>query len=128
MNTYRYFNPNPTGTNTRDCVIRAISAVLGISWDDAFDLIADRAKQMGQTMDDNAVYGSVLRQRGFYRAIIPNTCPDCFTARDFCLDNPHGIFVLGFTGHVAAVIDGQLWDSWDSSEMLPTYYWYESEV
>lgn len=125
MNTYRYFNPNPAANVTRDCVIRAMCAVLDLSWDAAFDLIADRAKQMGQTMDDNAVYGSILRQRGFYRAIIPNTCPDCFTARDFCIMNPYGRFVLGFTGHVAAVIDGQIWDSWDSSELLPTYFWYE---
>ena len=91
-------------------------------------MIAERAKQMGQTMDDNAVYGSLLRQRGFIRKIIPNYCPDCYAANDFCLDNPYGVFVLGFTGHVAAVIDGQVWDSWDSRELIPTYYWtYESE-
>lgn len=125
MNTYRYFNPNPFETNTRDCVIRAICAVLDISWDSAFDMIAERAKQMGQTMDDNAVYGSILRQHGFNRAIIPNTCPDCFTAHDFCLQNPFGVYVLGFTGHVAAVIDGQVWDSWDSTDLIPIYYWYE---
>ena len=75
MNTYRYFNPNPVAANTRDCVIRAICAALDMKWDDAFDLIAERAKQMGQTMDDNAVYGSILRQCGFFRAIIPNRRP-----------------------------------------------------
>ncbi len=128
MNTFRYFQPNPTGQNTRDCVIRAMCAVLGLRWDDAFDIVAARAKQMGQTMDDNAVYGSILRQRGFVRKVIPMTCPDCYTAEDFCMDNPDGVFVLGFTGHVAAVIQGQLWDSWDSRELLPTYFWtYEGE-
>ena len=126
MSTYRYFQPNPTGTSTRDCVIRAISAVLDVSWDEAFDLIAERAKQMGQTMDDNAVYGSLLRQRGFVRAIIPNSCPECYSAYDFVRDHPDGIYVLGFSGHVAAVIDGELWDSWDSSDLIPTYYWKEA--
>ena len=123
MNTYRYYNPSPVGNITRDCVIRAVSAALDISWDEAFDLVADRAKQMGQTMDENAVYGSILRQVGFYRAVPPNTCPDCLTAREFCLDHPEGIYVLGFTGHVAAVIDGQVWDSFDSSDMIVNYYW-----
>ena len=126
MNTFRYFNPNPTGVHARDCVIRAVCAALAISWDEAFDLIAERAKQMGQTMDDNAVYGSILRQRGYVRAIIPNTCTDCYTALDFCYDHPVGTYVLGFSGHVAAVIDGELWDSWDSSELIPTYYWKEA--
>ena len=123
MNTYRYYQPNPTGRKTRDCVIRAVSAALNMSWDDAFDIIADRAKAMGETMDENAVYGSILRQCGFYRMVPPNTCPDCFTARDFCLSHPYGVYVLGFTGHVAAVIDGQVWDSFDSSDEIVTYYW-----
>jgi len=127
MSTYRYFNPNPVGNRTRDCIIRAIAAALDISWDEAFDLVAERAKQMGQTMDENAVYGSILRQCGFYRAIVPNYCPDCYTAADFARDHPHGVYVLGFTGHVAALIDGQIWDSWDSSNEIPIYFWGEQE-
>lgn len=123
MNTYRYFNPNPVGNRTRDCVIRAISAALNMTWDDAFDIIADRAKAMGETMDENAVYGSILRQCGFYRAVPPNTCPDCYTAKDFCRTHPYGVYVLGFTGHVAAVIDGQVWDSFDCTDEPITYYW-----
>ena len=123
MNTYRYFNPNPVGNRTRDCVIRAMCAALDLSWDDAFDIIADRAKAMGETMDENAVYGSILRQCGFYRAVPPGTCPDCYTAKDFCRSHPCGVYVLGFTGHVAAVIDGQVWDSFDSSDEIVTYYW-----
>ena len=98
-------------------------AVLNISWDDAFDILADRAKQMGTTMDDNAVYGSVLRQCGFYRMIPPNNCPDCYSAKDFCKAHPYGVYVLGFTGHVAAVIDGRVWDSFDSSDEYVVYYW-----
>lgn len=127
MSMYRYFNPNPVAARTRDCVIRAMCAVLDISWDEAFDLIAERAKQMGQTMDENAVYGSILRQIGFYRATIPNYCPDCYTAADFAREHPKGVYVLGFTEHVAAVIDGQIWDTWDSSNETVTYYWGEQE-
>lgn len=122
MNTYRYFQPNPVGNVTRDCVIRAICAALDMSWDDAFDLLAERAKQMGTTMDENAVYGSILRQCGFYK-MVPLGCPDCYTAREFCLAHPYGVYVLGFTGHVATVIDGQVWDSFDSSDETVTYYW-----
>ena len=123
VNTYRYFNPNPVGVKTRDCAIRAVAAALDISWDRAFDLIAARAKQMGETLDANAAFGSVLRQYGFVREVIPQTCPDCYTARDFCLDHPRGVYVLGFGSHAAAVIDGVLWDSWDSSDEIPQYYW-----
>lgn len=127
MNTFKFWNPNPVANRTDDCSVRAIAAALDISWDDAYDMISERAKSMGEMMHKNAAWGSVLRQHGFKRAIIPNTCPDCFTARDFCFDHPTGVYVLGFDGHVATVIDGQIWDTWDSSDEIPVYYWFERE-
>jgi len=127
MNTYRRYNANPVANRTGDCAIRAVAAALGISWDEAFDLIAYNAKQMGEIMESNAAWGSVLRQHGFQRAVIPNSCPDCFTANDFALDHPRGVYVLGFGNHVATVIDGQLLDTWNSSDEIPQYYWYQEE-
>ena len=124
MKTFELYNANPVANRTRDCAIRAVAVALDVDWDTAFDLIAHNAKQMGETMDADAAWGSVLRQHGFGRAVIPNTCPDCFTARDFCIDNPRGVYVLGFGNHVATVIDGVLIDSWDSSNGIPQYYWY----
>jgi len=123
---WRKYNPNPVSNSTGDCAIRAVCAALGVDWDTAFDMIAARAKQMGEIMESNAVWGSVLRQHGFNRAIIPNTCPDCYTVEDFCIDHPRGVYVLGFSGHVATVIDGQVWDSWDSTGEIPIYYWYHA--
>lgn len=124
---FLYYNPNPVRNNTRDCAIRAISKALDIDWEESFAKIAAMAYSMGETMDANAVWGAVLRQNGFYRDIIPNTCPDCYTAKDFCSDYPKGIYVLGFGDHTAAVKDGILYDSWDSSMMIPQYYWYLPE-
>lgn len=120
---YRYFNSNPIANREEDCAIRAVSAALGISWDDAFDLIAHNAKQMGATMHRDAAWGSVLRQHGFIRRIISNTCPDCYTAEDFAVDHPRGVYVLGFGTHTAAVIDGTILDTWDSRDEIPVYVW-----
>lgn len=125
---WKYFNPNPVAAREEDCSIRAISAALGVSWDKAFDLIAHNAKQMGAMMHNDAAWGSVLRQRGFYRAVIPNFCPDCYTAEDFCLDNPRGVYVLGFGGHTATVIDGTIMDTWNSSGVTPIYVWYKGSI
>lgn len=125
---FEYFNPNPVAAREEDCAVRAVSAALGISWDEAFDLIAHNAKQMGAMMHRDAAWGSVLRQHGFKRAIIPNSCPDCYTAEDFCIDNPNGTYVLGFGTHTAAVVDGGvLLDSWDSSDEIPIYVWYRDD-
>lgn len=117
------FNPNPAGRNVGDCAVRAISAALGVDWERAFALIAKAAYQMADMPSSNAVWGAVLRGHGFYRHTIPNTCPDCYTAEDFCRDHPHGVYVLGFGNHVATVRDGIVLDSWDSSREIPQYYW-----
>lgn len=125
---WREYNPNPAGRTVGDCSVRAVSAALGISWEDAYDLLSDAGYSMGDMPSSDSVWGAVLRQHGFYRTAIPNRCPDCYTANDFARDNPVGVFVLGFGGHVATVIDGDIYDSWDSSNCVPVYVWYRKDV
>lgn len=117
------YNPNPAGRIVGDCSVRAITKALNIDWETTFWLLCDAAFHMADMPSSNGVWGAVLRQYGFYRHALPNTCPDCYTAEDFCNDNRRGIFVLGFGTHVATVIDGILYDSWDSSQEIPQYYW-----
>lgn len=121
------YNPNPTGRAVGDCAVRAISKALDIDWETAYNLIASNGFSMGDMPSSDSVWGSVLRQNGFYRSAIPNRCPDCYTARDFAHDNPVGTFVLGFGGHVATVVNGDLYDSWDSSNCIPIYVWYRKD-
>lgn len=122
----RFLN-NPTGRTVGDCAVRAVSKALDISWEAAYIMIASNGFTMGDMPSSDSVWGSVLRQNGFYRKVIPNTCPDCYTAEDFARDNPIGTFVLGFGGHVATIVDGYLYDSWDSSRETPQYYWYRKD-
>ena len=119
------FNNNPTGRSVGDCAVRAISVALGVDWETAYLMIAKNGYDMGDMPSSDSVWGAVLRQNGFYRKAIPNRCPDCYTAENFARDNPYGIFVLGFGGHVATIVDGDLYDSWDSSQLYPAYVWYK---
>lgn len=121
------FNPNPTGRRVGDCAVRAVAKALDVDWETAYSMIATNGFGMGDMPSSNSVWGAVLRQNGFYRQSIPDTCPDCYTAEDFCRDNPKGTFVLGFGTHVATVQDGNLFDAWDSSQEVPQYVWYRKE-
>lgn len=118
------YNPNPIKRRVGDCAVRAVTAALGIDWETAYASIAAAGYAMGDMPSSDAVWGAVLRKNGFYRDVVPNTCPDCYTAADFCRDHPEGIYVLGFGGHVATAIDGDLYDSWDSTQEIPQYFWY----
>ena len=121
------YNPNPAARNVGDCSVRAITKALDIDWEIAFALIATNAFAMCDMPSSDAVWGSVLRQHGFTKHIIPNTCPDCYTIADFAEDNPVGTFVVGTGSHVVCVKDGDIYDSWDSSNEIGIYYWTYKE-
>ena len=122
---FREFNPNPVANRTGDCAVRAIAKALGISWEKAYVMLCVNGFIMGDMPNANAVWAAVLRQNGFKAQTVPDECPACYTADDFCEDHPQGTFVLGFGSHVATVIDGTLYDSWNSSQETPIYYWYQ---
>ena len=121
------FNPNPCGRNVGDCAVRALCAALDVSWEDAFWMLAESAFEMCDMPSSNAVISAVMRKHGFNRASIPDYCPNCYTASDFCKDHPEGVFSLGFGSHICTVINGNIYDSWDSSNEIPQYYFYRKD-
>lgn len=123
MTTWVYYNPSPAGRNVGDCAIRAVAKALDTDWETAYAEIASAGFLMNDVPSSNSVWGSVLRRHGFMRSSLPPTCPDCYTAEDFCRDHPSGTYVLGFGNHTATVKDGRLFDSWDSSGLVPQYVW-----
>lgn len=120
---WTYFNNNPLGKRTGDCVIRALSIALGCTWDEAYLALSAYGFEMKDMPSSNPVWGSFLQENGFRRAVIPNTCPDCYTISDFSQDHPSGLYVVATGTHVVAV-NGAIYDSWDSSREVPVYYFY----
>ena len=116
-------NPNPNGLYVEDCVVRAISVATKRSWDDVFTHLCLQAYIMKNMPSVNKVWGNYLNSIGFTRYILPDTCPDCYTIRDFCHDNQNGTFILATGSHVVAVIDGDYFDAWDSGDELPISVW-----
>ena len=119
------FNNNPVGRRVGDCAVRAVSKALDCDWETAYTMLVANGVLMGDMPSSDSVWGATLRQHGFYRESVPNTCPDCYTAEDFCNDHPDGTYVLGFGGHTATIKDGVLYDSWDSTGLSPQFYWFK---
>ena len=121
------WNPSPAGRNVGDCSVRAVAKALDMDWETAFAHLVGSAFLMCDMPSSDSVWGAVLRKNGFIREALPDTCPDCYTAEDFCRDHPKGTYVLGFGGHVATAVDGDLYDSWDSSREIPQFFWRRRE-
>ena len=76
------YNPNPRRNRVGDCAIRAIAKATDQDWEMAYTGLYVKGYSMGDLPSANSVWGAYLRDRGFKRAIVPNTCPDCFTILD----------------------------------------------
>jgi len=124
---YIEYNPNPVARRVGDCAVRAVAKALDVDWETAYCMLVKNGYLMGDMPSSNSVWGAVLREHGFSRASLPDTCPDCYTAEDFARDHPEGTYVLGFSGHTAVIKDGNLFDSWNSLREVPQYYWYRKE-
>ncbi|MCR5475522.1 MAG: hypothetical protein K6F28_10025 [Lachnospiraceae bacterium] len=122
---YIFANPNPAGLKIGDCVVRAIAISSGMDWDTAYNILVDYGFNMKEMPNANSVWGQLLIDSGFTRHVIPDTCPACYTVREFCRDHPKGTYVLGTGSHVVAVIDGNYYDTWDSGDEVPLIYWRE---
>ena len=118
-----YRNPNPVNNLVGDCVIRAISLATGQDWETTFLEIAIEGFYLYDMPSSNRVWDSYLQRNNFRRYIIPDTCPNCYTVKQFCKDNPQGTFILGTGTHVIAVIDGNYLDTWDSGDEVPLYFY-----
>lgn len=117
------YNANPINKRVGDCTVRAISKALNQDWEKTYAETSLQGFMLCDMPSANHVWGAYLKHKGFERKIIPDTCPDCYTVADFCDDHPHGIYILALSGHVVAVEDGNYYDTWDSGDEIPIYYW-----
>lgn len=115
-------NPNPEKKLVDDCVIRALCIVLDADWEFIHKELSDLSREMYEIQISNNVWTRYLKDRGFKKKIIPDTCPYCYSIRKFTVDHPFGTFVLATGEHVVAVIDGNYYDTWDSGNEIPIYY------
>lgn len=120
--SFVFYNPNPDRDLVGDCVIRAISKTTNQSWEDTYIDIALQGLIMKDMPSSNSVWGTYLINEGFNRYTIPNTCPDCYTVADFCKDYAKGTYILATGSHVIAVQDGNYFDTWNSGNEIPIYF------
>lgn len=125
--SYIYYNPNPAKKDTIDCVVRAVCALFDIDWETAYLKLSIQGFSDKSVFVDDAVWGQYLRNNGFKVRPLPEGCPNYYTVRDFAYDHPYGRYLLKCYGHVVAVVDGDYYDTSDTGDDIPIYY-YERSV
>ena len=124
---WQYINLNPRKKSVGDCTVRAIAIATGSAWIDTYLDLCLFGMIMADMPSANAITTAYLKKNGFRRRTIPDDCPDCYTISDFCKDHQKGTYIIGTGSHLTTVIDGDLLDSWDSSNECPVYYFEKME-
>ena len=115
-------NANPANRRVGDCVVRAISVATGRPWVDVFDDLSDTARSMYTMPSANDAWGFYLYMMGFEPFVLPESCPECITVREFARRFPRGRYIVGTGEHAVAIIDGNYIDTWDSGDTVPAYF------
>ena len=121
------YNSNPKDKKVGDCVIRAVSKAMGMTWEDTYVALCIQGFLSCDMPSANSVWGTYLKNHGFRREIVSDDCPECYTVADFAREYPQGVYVVGTGSHAIAVIDGVIYDAWDSTREQPIYYYYKGE-
>lgn len=123
--SYIYFNPNPLKRSAGDCVIRAFCLLNGRDWETNYMALTHQGFMLCDMPSSNRVWESYLRQHGYKKHVLSE---DGHNVREFCHTHPYGKYLLALDGHVVAVSNGNYYDTWDSGDDIPMYYWEKEQI
>lgn len=120
---YEYYNPSPQKRQVGDCVIRALSKAMGYDWERTYIEMTLQGFMMCDMPSSDHVWGMYLIEHGYKRHFIDDDRIHVYTVSDFCNEHQEGTYIIKLHNHVVCVKDGTLFDSWDSSNEIPIYYY-----
>jgi len=115
-----FYNANPLQSFNGDCVVRALSLANHSDWKETFIGLCLQGYRMCDMPSSNRVWAEYLKKQGWIKSALPECC---YTINDFCRDFSKGTYIVGTGTHVVTVIDGNLYDTWNSGSEQPIYYW-----
>lgn len=121
---FRYYNNNPHFKRTDDCVIRAIAAGTGDSWEDTLKKLTKHMLKTGYMLSTPELYGDYLQKIGWVQKTQPKyKNHKIMKIKDFVKTfDGHAIIHVG-DDHVSYIADGKLWDIWNCEEEIIGEYW-----
>ena len=119
---FTFFNANPKGRITEDCIIRAVSLATEIPYNTVVMELAEMTCKTGKFLP----YDEYLQSKGWRKWKQPRKRDNTkLTGKEFC-DTPFAVGrVVAHIGghHVVAILDGKVHDIWDSTEGTIGNFW-----
>lgn len=131
--TFRFYNANPKNRIGGDCVIRAICTALNQSWEQTVREMTELGIKEGRVLNDQSLFPKYLEKKGWKKMPQPRKDDGTkYTGKEFCeevreypFNYPASIIANIGGHHTVAIIDGRVWDIWDSTDGCIGNYWIE---
>ena len=129
LTTFRYYNCNPHNKRTDDCVIRAIAAGTGDSWEKTLKNLTAYMIKHGHMLNTPELYGQYLKDQGWVKQKQPvKSNGQKMRINEFLKKFKGCAIAHAGTGHVTYLAEGKVYDIWDTSEQIIGNYWtYEGD-
>lgn len=126
----RRYNANTRDSFVGDCVKRSLTLAFGMDYDEVSkELNRIKRSKGASAYNIGPVYGQFLKDRGYSFSKYPDKN---VTVQEFSQSHNVGTYLLltggsklavkGISDHMVAIIDGDIWDSWDSSNEIVVSY------
>ena len=134
--TFHFYNANPKGRITGDCVYRAIATATETHYHQVIRDLAEMAIKTGYSPASKECYGKYLESKGWVKHKQPKKWDNTkYTGKEFCkelmrydseIDSGNDLHhIVAHIGghHIVAIISGQVWDIWNSTDGCIGNYW-----
>lgn len=119
-----FFQPNPLEKQEldkgkrADCAIRSLCAALDISWEEAYDVLCKYAREVYEVPNGKIGFEYAIQKIGFEIKKLPRVQKGDtrMTVSKFCEVFPEKTAIMNCAGHYVCVKNGNIYDSWDSSD------------
>lgn len=114
---FKYYNANPQKLLINDCVLRSISVAEGITWNECQEKLSYLANKKAMLLNDVEFVEEYLDNR------YPRECCSNMTVGEFAKECPKGHYVVTMNGHITAIIDNVIVDTFDCSDRIMWCCW-----
>lgn len=120
---YEYYNPNPKGLHTNDCVVRALSFFFGMSWRGAFlDIINWCADNGVVEFNRRTQYNKYLEKKGYKRQKPPHKNLTVGEFLDYFAEYGK-TYIVSMSRHLTIISNRHIYDIGDCSNKKMDGFW-----
>lgn len=122
--TFKYYNANPKGRITCDCVVRAICTALNEPYKYVLMEMMELSIETGYEYTDKKCIDKYLQSKGWVKMKQPRKSNNTkYTGEEFCKTFKETCVANIGGHHIVCIKGGKVYDIWDSTNGCIGNYW-----